>query len=296
MQTEKNLSIAEYDALIVVDVQNDFLPGGALAVNDGEAGTDGAANVGTVGSGIAGGTVTVNFNGAAAQTVTGAVTAAADNEGIIVIANSTGENGTADVTFSSTVGSSTAALTSITTTSGDSKFSGDVFAKTITSDATATAAVADFDGNVTAATAFNIGSAGTTFAGNVTAGTLFVFAVDAEATAAMTFDGGADQTITGAITTANTGVGNITVSNAVGTVTFGGAVGATGVTVNDISLATASTTLFEGAIFADTLALAGTASTELRGAAALDLTLTTAVGNTITLGNTFIAGTTAKHI
>ena len=41
------------------------------------------------------------------------------------------------------------------------------------------------------------------------------------------------------------------------------------------------------------LALAGTASTELRGAAALDLTLTTAVGNTITLGNTFIAGTTA---
>ena len=37
MQTEKNLSIAEYDALIVVDVQNDFLPGGALAVNDGDA-------------------------------------------------------------------------------------------------------------------------------------------------------------------------------------------------------------------------------------------------------------------
>jgi len=37
MQAEKNLSIGEHDALIVVDVQNDFLPGGALAVNDGDA-------------------------------------------------------------------------------------------------------------------------------------------------------------------------------------------------------------------------------------------------------------------
>lgn len=37
MHTEKDLAIGEHDALIVVDVQNDFLPGGALAVNDGDA-------------------------------------------------------------------------------------------------------------------------------------------------------------------------------------------------------------------------------------------------------------------
>ena len=37
MHTEKDLAIRDHDALIVVDVQNDFLPGGALAVNDGDA-------------------------------------------------------------------------------------------------------------------------------------------------------------------------------------------------------------------------------------------------------------------
>lgn len=37
MHAEKDLVIGEHDALIVVDVQNDFLPGGALAVNDGDA-------------------------------------------------------------------------------------------------------------------------------------------------------------------------------------------------------------------------------------------------------------------
>lgn len=37
MHTEKDFAIGEHDALIVVDVQNDFLPGGALAVNDGDA-------------------------------------------------------------------------------------------------------------------------------------------------------------------------------------------------------------------------------------------------------------------
>lgn len=37
MHTEKDLATGEHDALIVVDVQNDFLPGGALAVNDGDA-------------------------------------------------------------------------------------------------------------------------------------------------------------------------------------------------------------------------------------------------------------------
>jgi nicotinamidase/pyrazinamidase len=37
MHTETDLAIGKHDALIVVDVQNDFLPGGALAVNDGDA-------------------------------------------------------------------------------------------------------------------------------------------------------------------------------------------------------------------------------------------------------------------
>ncbi len=30
-------SIGKHDALVIVDVQNDFLPGGALAVDDGDA-------------------------------------------------------------------------------------------------------------------------------------------------------------------------------------------------------------------------------------------------------------------
>ncbi len=37
MHTERDFAIGRHDALIVVDVQNDFLPGGALAVNDGDA-------------------------------------------------------------------------------------------------------------------------------------------------------------------------------------------------------------------------------------------------------------------
>lgn len=37
MHTERDLAIGKHDALIVVDVQNDFLPGGALGVNDGDA-------------------------------------------------------------------------------------------------------------------------------------------------------------------------------------------------------------------------------------------------------------------
>ena len=37
MHTQRDLAIGKHDALIVVDVQNDFLPGGALAVNDGDA-------------------------------------------------------------------------------------------------------------------------------------------------------------------------------------------------------------------------------------------------------------------
>jgi len=37
MHTERDLTIGKHDALIVVDLQNDFLPGGALAVNEGDA-------------------------------------------------------------------------------------------------------------------------------------------------------------------------------------------------------------------------------------------------------------------
>lgn len=37
MHKQRNLAIGKHDALIVVDVQNDFLPGGALAVIDGDA-------------------------------------------------------------------------------------------------------------------------------------------------------------------------------------------------------------------------------------------------------------------
>ncbi len=37
MHTDRDLAIGKHDALIVVDVQNDFLPGGALAVNEGDA-------------------------------------------------------------------------------------------------------------------------------------------------------------------------------------------------------------------------------------------------------------------
>ena len=33
---EKHIDIVQSDALIIVDVQNDFLPGGALAVEEGD--------------------------------------------------------------------------------------------------------------------------------------------------------------------------------------------------------------------------------------------------------------------
>ena len=33
---QKNISLSRHDALIIVDMQNDFMPGGALPVEDGD--------------------------------------------------------------------------------------------------------------------------------------------------------------------------------------------------------------------------------------------------------------------
>lgn len=276
-------------AAAAVTVKGDLT---AVILNDGEAGSQGTTVVGGGTGGAAGtsaGAASITYDGSTSQTTSGTVTAAADNEGLITIANTTGNNGTADVTFSSAIGTSSAAIKTITITDGDALFSGNVYARTITMDA-GTSTHADFDGDVVAATALSIGGATTKFAGDVTASTSFDFAVDA-ATATIIIDGTGAQTITGAITTSNDGVGELDVTNTGGTVTFASAIGAAD-SINDMTLATGSTTVFKAAVYADTLLFTTTANATFEAAVALDVGLTTSDAATITLGSTFIAGTT----
>lgn len=48
LEYEKNITINEDDALLVVDIQNDFIPGGALAVEDGDLIIEGINNVANI--------------------------------------------------------------------------------------------------------------------------------------------------------------------------------------------------------------------------------------------------------
>ena len=126
----------------------------------------------------------LNFSGdAIAQTITGAITAAADGEGTITVANSHASG----AKFASDIGTSAVRLLAISVTDDDgaegtalADFNGNTYADTIT---------------ITAAGPDDAASA--TFAGNVGFTTLTLN--DATTTASVTFDGSSTQTVSGNI-------------------------------------------------------------------------------------------------
>ena len=93
--------------------------------------------------------------------MTGAITAATNNQGTVEVNNTLG-SGTA-VTFSGALGTSTNRLGGLTLTAGNTAFTGNVFAQTLSR----TAGVADFNGNVSATSLMLNGTSDTTFAGSV---------------------------------------------------------------------------------------------------------------------------------
>jgi len=275
---------------------------GNIVLDDGVAGT----SVTDGGAGGALGTATVTFDGEADQEIAGNITAAANDEGAIILTNAS--RAAADiVTITGGIGSSTASVNTLTTVNGANelanvKVTGDVYVKTINQGEAANwdedvAATMDLDGNVNFTT-FNI-SAGTasaaedatvTVAGNMTGTTIALIDASGNGSSTLTLDGTSAQTITAAITASADALGNISVTNTGGTVTFSGAIGnASGSkAVEGISLAASSTTVFEELVDASTLSASGALTIEK--AVTLASTLTTADDSSITLGSAFKSG------
>jgi len=260
---------------------------GTVSLDDGTVGAVGTT--GTAAGGTAGaiGTATLNLTGAAQQTISGVVTAGADGEGAITVTNTTA--GANDVIFSSAVGTTDAALLSLTQTSGDIQFADNVFIKTITGGAGDNF---DFNGDVTAATALTLNTGAVTFAGDVTAGTSFNFA----GAGTVTLDGTTAQTITGNLTSAAQGTGAITVSNSTALVTFASKIGVVGAEVGTITTAAGTNTKFSDTVDAGALSLAG--SVEFNGLVTTDSdgagdgSLAIAANTTLTIGTGVAAGST----
>ena len=231
-----------------------------------------------------GGAATLTLTSTLDQTITGAVTAAADGEGAIVVATGVNDKIT---TFASNIGTSAVRLktlnvTSVSEKSSEGNFNGDVYVDAIT--------LTGHDAN---------GEVDAFFAKNAGFTTLTLDKVGGdEATA--TFDGTTAQTITGSILGETAGDGAITVSNATKRVTFASALGATG--LGAITLAKGSDTAFDSTVAAASLTLAAigdsdaAAKATLNGAVTLTGELLAATGTAITLGSTFVDTTTAINV
>ena len=217
-----------------------------------------------------GGAATLTLTSTLDQTITGAVTAAADGEGAIVVATGVNDKIT---TFASNIGTSAVRLktlnvTSVSEKSSEGNFNGDVYVDAIT--------LTGHDAN---------GEVDAFFAKNAGFTTLTLDKVGGdEATA--TFDGTTAQTITGSILGAVAGDGAISVTNTAGTVTFASALGAT--KLGSVTLAASTTTVFDSTLSSATLSASGAMT--LKGAVTLTGILTTGADSTITLGSAFKDG------
>ena len=133
----------------------------------------------------------------------------------------------------------------MTLTAGNTAFTGDVFAQTLSR----TAGVADFNGNVSATNLTLNGTSDTTFAGSVSG------ALSIGGASTVRLDGAGAQTMTGAITAATNNQGTVEVNNTLGSgtaVTFSGALGTSTNRLGGLTL-TAGNTVFTGDVFAQTL-------------------------------------------
>lgn len=174
----------------------------------------------------------VTFDGGAAQTVAGVVTAASDGEGDIEIENS---NATG-VTFSGAVGTALAKIGLINVgngnAGGDAVFSSNVFATALNVDSQTAVSTVDFNGNATIDTltvtdgALGGGAANSAnFAMNFT-GDLVLDAQDAGTVNTVTFDGAGAQLFTGTIDVSDaTGANNVSINGTAANVTFTGDIG-----------------------------------------------------------------------
>ncbi len=156
-----------------------------------------------------------------------------------------------------------------------------------------------FNNNVTATNITLIsGNAGgetanATFLGNVTGAVAMTDTGGLAST--INLNGTSAQTVSGAITAGNDGDGDINVNNTMGTVTFSGAIGSSaGNSVDDITLATGSTTVFSAAVDADRVITSGTGTSVTFGVDAntLDLDLNLADGSTLIAGSGVANGET----
>jgi outer membrane autotransporter protein len=284
-------------------------------LNDGETGATPTAGDGTEGASAAGGAAIVHFDGLTAATITGTITAAANDEGTIQLtANS---SATADiVTITGQVGTSSKKLklitSGITTAQTGSKFDSDVYAGLINHGLASNWAgdfemTMDFDGDVTFTTlTATAGTSGTgedatvDFAKDVTGTTIAIVDANGTGTVHLDFNGGSTgQTVTPNITASASGNGNITINNTAG-VAFNGTVGAVGNEVHVLTLAAASKAVFNKAVHAGDLVLTADAATGLTLNAAMTLdsggdgtgTINLGDGSTIVVGNGFASGAT----
>jgi outer membrane autotransporter protein len=244
---------------------------GSVAITDGDAGATGATGTGTAGAAGAGGNVTLTFDHNDVQSVTGAVTVANTGDGIIVINNDDASAaGVAEVTFTGQVGTSAARLGTFTLTDGNVQFGSAVFVDTMTQGASLDSL--DFNGDVTITNGLVIGDGDATFAGSVDA------AITVDTGDDITFDGTGTQIVAKAVTAGTDTAGNLTVSNATGTVVFNAAIGATGAgsAIGTMTLADSSDVEFNSTVDVTNLVL---------GAGTVRVNGLVAAGGTITLGD-----------
>lgn len=244
------------------------------------------------------GTAEITFNTLnGAQAVSGTIDGAASGEGELIVIDGDAGAAAQAVTFSGNVGA-TNKLRSIeigtlagAADSASAVFEGTAAATTITltaGNAGLETSLATFNKDVTATNVNLIGGgngtadATATFKGNLTAATSLD---DVTGQSTVVFSGTSAQTITGAITAASDGDGDITVSNTGGVVTFASAIGdSTGNSVNDITLNASTNTVFNAAVDADKITSNGIITFK-ENANTVDEDLVLANGSTVVIGS-----------
>jgi outer membrane autotransporter protein len=202
------------------------------------------------------------------QTITGAITAAADGEGAILVAGAIDD---AVSTFANDIGTSDVRLKTLNITSGSElattgDFNGNVYVDTITLTMDTTT-----------------GEVAAIFAKDVKFTNLVLNADGASGdVATLTFDGGAAQTVSGLIDGAGAAEGDITIANTSGGVTFTAAIGASTLvdTITIGSGVVGSTATFNAAVSATngiTIGVDGAANAASTSTATFKAAVTSAI-------------------
>ena len=244
------------------------------------------------------GTATLEFDGGATETFTGAITAFADGNGIITVDNVAGSTGH---TIASQIGTSTVKVGQLNVAGAGATtgtFSSDVFVTAITVDATNGASIADFNSDVTTSTISITDGGGTNiatakFAKDVT-GAITINDDSGGDDGLMVLDGNTAQTVSGAIAGQAADEGNVQVSNTTALVTFSSALSQ----LHSVILDASTTTKFASTVGAADITLGDQANVTLAGAVTLTgaatVTNTNATTITIEKGQTYGSASSAS--